>query len=154
MIAVVTGEMVGSDWVPSERLEASRGRRWRVFQRERNGALLGGPGVVCSRKLLTLTTLLEMDVKRPNRFLGWGSLGIRGFVPGNALASIDCEFPTPCLFHTCGAGQCAACPKCSVCGQANYTILRATVPSTICHEHGLIAYKQVVNYYLLCYECW
>jgi len=32
------------------------------FQRERNGALLGGPVVVCSRKLLTHPTLLEMAV--------------------------------------------------------------------------------------------
>src|SRR5215469_343841 len=34
------------------------------FQRERNGALLGEPGVVCSRKLLTHPTLLEMDMYR------------------------------------------------------------------------------------------
>ena len=33
------------------------------LQRERNGALLGEPGVVCSRKLLTHPTLLEMDEK-------------------------------------------------------------------------------------------
>jgi len=46
------------------------------------------------------------------------------------IASIDCEFPTSCLVRSCGTGQCAACPKSSVCGQAPGPLTKSTISDT------------------------